>query len=35
MKIIVISDIHLGVVDKISETVKNRPFNILFKKNTE
>ena len=30
MKIIVISDIHLGVDDKISETVKNRPLLISF-----
>lgn len=32
MNIIVISDIHLGVDDKISETVKNRPLLISFLK---
>lgn len=32
MNIIVISDIHLGIDDKISETVKNRPLLISFLK---
>lgn len=30
MKTIVISDIHLGIDDKIAETVKNRPLLISF-----
>ena len=32
MNIIVISDIHLGIDDNISETVKNRPLLISFLK---
>lgn len=35
MKTVVISDIHLGIDDEISETVENRPLSISFlKKNS-